>query len=70
MNHQLNRVIEALPAIVWTATAEGWIGFFNQRWYDYTGLELEQAQHRGLEAAIHTEDLSRLVQSRQTTAPS
>ncbi|MFC6336678.1 PAS domain S-box protein [Pseudomonas sp. CCM 7891] len=70
MNNQLNRVIEALPAIAWMATAEGGIDFFNQRWYDYTGLELEHDQRRGLEAAVHTEDLSRLVQSRQTTAPS
>ena len=28
---------DAIPQLCWTANAEGWIFWYNQRWYEYTG---------------------------------
>ncbi len=48
---------EAIPQIVWTADASGQITFCNQRWFEYTGLTLEQSLAEGWKLLIHPEDL-------------
>src|SRR5687767_6946576 len=35
---------DAMPQIVWTATADGTADYFNQKWYDYTGQEQPEGQ--------------------------
>ncbi|MFN2460175.1 MAG: SpoIIE family protein phosphatase [Candidatus Velthaea sp.] len=49
-------VTEALPVIVWSADADGWIEWYNRRWYDYTGLSHEEARGWGWQAAHHPDD--------------
>ena len=51
---------EAIPHIVWTADAAGAIGYFNQRWFDVTGLPLEVSAGAGWLEAVHPEDRPRL----------
>ena len=46
---------ESMPQIVWTALPDGTIGYFNHRWYEYTGIGLEETQ--GWERMLHPEDL-------------
>jgi diguanylate cyclase (GGDEF)-like protein/PAS domain S-box-containing protein len=53
----LRTLVEAIPQMIWTATADGSRDYVNQRWCDYTGLSLEQATGHGWEAAIHADDL-------------
>jgi PAS domain S-box-containing protein len=48
---------EASPGFVWTATPEGAIDYINQRWYEYTGLWVEQTEGNGWESAVHPDDL-------------
>ena len=38
MEIDLGRVLDALPAMVWTALPDGHIDFVNRRWSEYTGL--------------------------------
>src|SRR5215469_11321990 len=38
MGTDLHRAIDALPGLMWTASADGRIDFVNQRWCEYTGL--------------------------------
>ncbi len=47
---------EALPALVWTATADGRLDYANRRFSEYTGLELEQARGSGWLRAVHEAD--------------
>jgi PAS domain S-box-containing protein len=47
---------DALPQIVWTTTADGALNYCNQRWQDYTGLNVQQAAGRGSHQAIHPDD--------------
>ncbi len=47
---------EALPAIVYTTTAEGVTDYINCRWREYTGLSFEESRNVGFEAPIHPDD--------------
>ena len=52
---------DAIPQIVWTADADGQIDFFNHRWFEYTGLTLEQSQNNGWQLLIHPDDKERYM---------
>jgi PAS domain S-box-containing protein len=47
---------EAVPQIIWTARPNGTIDYFNQRWFEFTGLSAEQAAG-SWERAVYPEDL-------------
>jgi PAS domain S-box-containing protein len=57
---RLRAVAEMIPLIAWTADADGGADFFNRRWFDYTGLTLDQSAGRGWMAAVHPDDLPRV----------
>jgi two-component system phosphate regulon sensor histidine kinase PhoR len=46
-----------IPQITWTNSSTGQFSFFNQRWYDYTGLSNEESFEQAWENVIHPEDL-------------
>ena len=46
----------AIPQIVWTANARGEIDFFNHRWFEYTGLTLDESRNDGWQFLIHPDD--------------
>jgi PAS domain S-box-containing protein len=48
---------DAMPLIVWTAQPEGNLNYFNQRWYDSTGMTFEQAKDYGWQLVVHPDDL-------------
>ncbi|MBH8575841.1 PAS domain S-box protein [Nostocaceae cyanobacterium CENA369] len=54
---------ESIPQLVWTANAEGMLTDVNQRWLEYTGLTLAQAQTAGWQAIVHPDDLPTLSQN-------
>jgi PAS domain S-box-containing protein len=52
-----------IPQLVWIADASGRIVDVNDRWSDYTGLSLEQAQQQSWETIVYPEDVAILAQS-------
>jgi PAS domain S-box-containing protein len=50
-------VTEGLPQLVWTARPDGFHDYFNQRWYDYTGLSREASAGEGWQSPFHPDDL-------------
>ena len=58
---KLRTIIDTMPTIAWCAMADGSGEFWNQRWYDYTGLSPEVA--RGWQKAIHPGDLERITET-------
>jgi PAS domain S-box-containing protein len=52
---------DAIPQIVFTADASGEIDFFNDRWFEYTGLSLAQSQNNGWQLLIHPDDLPKYM---------
>ena len=67
-SEQLYRVLaEAIPQIVWTARPDGWLDYYNQRWFEYTGLTLEETQGWGWQLALHPDDVEDSVESWKTS---
>lgn len=56
-------IAETIPHIVWSARGDGHADFFNQRGYDYTGLDAAQLQGWGWKAIVHPDDLQRSLES-------
>lgn len=52
----------AIPQIVWTANANGEIDFFNHRWFEYTGLSVDESQNLGWQFLIHPEERKQYIQ--------
>ncbi|RYP44436.1 hypothetical protein DL768_009108 [Monosporascus sp. mg162] len=48
---------DTMPQMVWTANAQGMHDFYNNRWYDYTGLSLEDSLGWGWTRAFHPDDV-------------
>jgi PAS domain S-box-containing protein len=58
---QVRQIIDAIPALAWSASPSGSAELFNRRWLDYTGLPLEQARDWGWTVTIHPDDLQPLL---------
>jgi formate hydrogenlyase transcriptional activator len=58
---RLRLVVDTTPAMLYSSRPDGYLDFFNKRWLDYLGLSLDELCGWGWTAAIHPEDLERLV---------
>jgi PAS domain S-box-containing protein len=58
---QLSKIVDTIPALVWSAHPDGSAEFFNRRWLDYAGLSANEVQGWGWKDAVHPDDLNRLV---------
>ncbi len=50
-------IADAVPQMMWSALPDGWIDWYNARWYDYTGQTREDAAGWGWQAVHHPDDL-------------
>ncbi len=71
---QFRQLADVMPQIVWVCNPNGDLTYVNQRWIEYTGLTLEQAQNRDvMNHLIHPDDLDRVYaewsQAKQTEQP-
>ena len=55
---QFRFMADSMPQIVWSAAPDGALDYYNQRWYDYTGLTFEQTKDWGWEKVLHPDDLA------------
>jgi PAS domain S-box-containing protein len=53
---RLRTLADSIPQVIWGNNAQGKANYFNQRWYDYSGLNYEQSAGAGWEAIVHPED--------------
>jgi PAS domain S-box-containing protein len=47
---------DAMPQIVWTARPDGYLDYYNRRWFEYTGLTMEQTEGWGWQPVLHPDD--------------
>jgi len=59
--NRLRTIIDTIPALAWSARADGSAEFFNRPWLDYAGLSGEEAADWGWTVALHPEDRGRLT---------
>jgi len=53
-------ILDSLPVLVWTATAEGQRDYFNPRWLEFTGQELASQLGEGWLNCLHPDDRERV----------
>jgi PAS domain S-box-containing protein len=60
---ELRIVIDNLPDLAWTARPDGFIDFYNRRWYEYTGTTYESMQGWGWQSVHDPDELPRVIAS-------
>ncbi|GFE62850.1 PAS domain-containing protein [Geobacter sp. AOG2] len=56
---------DAIPQLCWMANADGWITWYNQRWYEYTGTGPEQMEGWGWQSVHDPQVLPQVVEQWQ-----
>ncbi|GAB3823447.1 hypothetical protein GCM10028895_30400 [Pontibacter rugosus] len=60
-NNKFRFLTESIPQLVWTATPDGVQDYYNQRWYDYTGITKQHAVHFNWADLLHPDDRARVT---------
>lgn len=60
---ELRKIINALPTIAWSARADGYCDFFNERWFEYAGIRPQEAKGWGWATVLHPDDASRVLEN-------
>lgn len=55
---QFEYIANFMPVMVWTTTSDGLHDWFSKRWYDYTGLTVDQSLGEGWRLPFHPDDVS------------
>jgi PAS domain S-box-containing protein len=58
---------DAMPQIVWTAAPDGQATYYNQRWYEYTGLEPAPPAGDEWVEVVHPDDVGLTIDRRRRT---
>jgi PAS domain S-box-containing protein len=56
------QLADSMPQMVWAATPGGDIDYYNQRWYDYTGMTFAQSKDWGWQPVLHPDDLQNTIE--------
>jgi PAS domain S-box-containing protein len=59
LNFQL--LANSIPQLAWMAHADGWIFWYNRRWYDYTGTTATEMEGWGWRKVHHPDHVDRVV---------
>jgi two-component system, sensor histidine kinase and response regulator len=60
---RVEELANAMPQMVWTARPDGYVDYYNDRWYEYTGLPRGVGGDENLKSALHPEDLQKCLDS-------
>lgn len=63
---RLRFMADSMPQLVWTSDAEGNNDYFNQQWYDYTGMRPDAPATDVWEKLVHPDDQAKVWKKWQT----
>lgn len=58
---QFRALANSMPNLAWMADANGWLIWYNQRWYDYTGTTPDEMAGWGWQSVHHPEVLPEML---------
>lgn len=61
-NEQFRALAEAMPNLAWIAQADGFIYWYNQRWYEYTGTTPKEMEGWGWQSVHSPDELPRVME--------
>ncbi len=56
---RFRQLADAMPQIVWTARPDGFLDYYNERWYEFTGLSRGTSEKINWEHMLHPDDVQR-----------
>ena len=59
--NQFRTFADSIQNLAWIANPDGWVYWFNQKWYDYTGTTLEEMQGWKWQKVHHPDHLQRVL---------
>lgn len=59
---QFRSLANAIPQLAWIARADGYIYWYNQRWYEYTGTTPKEMEGWGWQSVHHPAELPRVLE--------
>ena len=59
---QLRTLVDAIPTLAWTARPDGFIDWYNARWYEYTGTTPAETEGWGWQSVHDPEVLPRVLE--------
>lgn len=54
---QMQLICESMPQMIWTTRPDGYHDWFSKRWYDFTGLSVEDSIGMGWKNPFHPDDM-------------
>lgn len=67
---RFRQLADTMPQMVWTARPDGYVDYYNERWYDFTGAQRDTFGDASWHAFFHPEDLQRTRDSWQAAVRS
>jgi PAS domain S-box-containing protein len=61
-DRQFRLLAENIPTLCWMANGDGYIFWYNRRWYDYTGTTPRQMEGWGWQAVHHPDELPKVME--------
>ncbi len=63
---QFSELCDSMPQLLWMANPDGWIFWYNRRWYEYTGTSPEQMAGWGWQSVHDPNELPKVLEKWQT----
>jgi PAS domain S-box-containing protein len=61
------QLADAMPQIVWTSDSAGKATYYNRRWFDYTGMGVEEVDPTAWSKVVHPNDVPGVLARREQT---
>jgi PAS domain S-box-containing protein len=56
---RFRQLTDTMPQIVWTARTDGYLDYYNERWYEFTGFARDAYGDQSWEPILHPDDVQR-----------
>lgn len=60
---RFRQLADAMPQMVWTARPDGYLDYYNRRWYDFTGFPEDQFGDDSWRKLLHPEDVKNCIET-------
>jgi PAS domain S-box-containing protein len=54
---RFRQLADSMPQIVWTARSDGYLDYYNERWYEFTGFDRDRFGDISWEPILHPDDV-------------
>ena len=60
--NEMRALANSIPQLAWMTDSEGWIHWYNDRWYEYTGTSIEEMEGWGWTKVHHPDHVDKIVE--------